>query len=472
MSCVDRETHRRFTSADFDMAFWHHQLECPAAPANSPEQLVVAKRPLTCCLCSSRWRLAWLCRHVLSNRLSVCVTSLRHPLASLRVCAMRHLARDGAMTVTVTPAVMHTLVRCLQFADSACDQFRGESTELLLATTSLLSSIFQNNRGAAALFRENEGITTLLSLLRTRFPREESLSPSPREEHLRLQSLRPLLRLLRQLCVAETASCAEVAGLRGFSLLLAPCGDAASQAIALDILRVSLRPLPQTALSLLPRDTLRLLDHLAAPQPRVVAAAAAVVAGIALQPRNARLLRLANGVDVLMRVEETAGMRGGVAAAKALCNLLHGGVSEGVSSQIPPWSSRFSNDRDWCACTRFLRNDIQNCRDFFSGSCSIARFTRGNPSFSTGRSWAFRWSNNQVVALETEIQRFLDIAEKASLFDETVDHASSVDQPIVDSLQRQPSQKETDDDRHVVAHIPTWLGFAANAVRLLAKNGS
>ena len=26
-------------------------------------------------------------------------------------------------------------------------------------------------------------------------------------------------------------------------------------------------------------------------------------------------------------------------------------------------------------------------------------------------------------------------------------------------------------DRRVVAHIPTWLGFASGAIRLLAKNG-
>ena len=339
------------------MTFWRQQLACPTEPATSPEQLVVAKRPLTCCLCSSRWRLAWVCRHVLSHRLSVCVTSLRHPLASFRVCAMRRLTRDGFIADSLTPAVMHTLVRCLQFADSAESQFRGESTELLLATTALLGSIFQNNRGAVSLFRENEGLTTLLSLLRSRVPQETQHSLSPRESRPRMQSLRSILWVLWECCGDETASCAELAGLEGVSLLLTPFGDARCEILALDALRLTLRQLPLVAQRILPRDILRLLDHLAAPEPREVAAAAALVSSLAVYPRNARLIRLANGVDVLMRVEITAGRRGGVAAAKALCNLLHGGVSLGVSRRssdggVVSAATRIgARARDFCATT-------------------------------------------------------------------------------------------------------------------------
>lgn len=270
---------------------------------------------------------------------------------------MRHLTRDGFIADSLTPAVMHTLVRCLQFADSAESQFRGESTELLLATTALLGSIFQNNRGAVSLFRENEGLTTLLSLLRSRVPQETQHSLSPRESRPRMQSLRSILWVLWECCGDETASCAELAGLEGVSLLLTPFGDARCEILALDALRLTLRQLPLVAQRILPRDILRLLDHLAAPEPREVAAAAALVSSLAVYPRNARLIRLANGVDVLMRVEITAGRRGGVAAAKALCNLLHGGVSLGVSRRsgdggVVSAATRIgARARDFCATT-------------------------------------------------------------------------------------------------------------------------
>lgn len=270
---------------------------------------------------------------------------------------MRRLTRDGFIADSLTPAVMHTLVRCLQFADSAESQFRGESTELLLATTALLGSIFQNNRGAVSLFRENEGLTTLLSLLRSRVPQETQHSLSPRESRPRMQSLRSILWVLWECCGDETASCAELAGLEGVSLLLTPFGDARCEILALDALRLTLRQLPLVAQRILPRDILRLLDHLAAPEPREVAAAAALVSTLAVYPRNARLIRLANGVDVLMRVEITAGRRGGVAAAKALCNLLHGGVSLGVSRRsgnggVVSAATRIgARARDFCATT-------------------------------------------------------------------------------------------------------------------------
>lgn len=109
------------------------------------------------------------------------------------------------------------------------------------------------------------------------------------------------------------------------------------------------------------------------------------------------------------------------------------------------------------------------------------RFIRGNLCFSIGLSWEFRGSFTQIVAMEAEIRRFLDIAERNSafLFDETVDAISPIDQTGEDTLRRQPSGEERSPpsgeepevDRRVVAHIPTWLGFASGAIRLLAKNG-
>ena len=84
--------------------------------------------------------------------------------------------------------------------------------------------------------------------------------------------------------------------------------------------------------------------------------------------------------------------------------------------------------------------------------------------------------------MQSEIRRFLDIAERNSafLFDETVDAVSPIDQTREESLRRQPSgeersppsREEPDVNRRVVAHIPTWLGFASGAIRLLAKNGA
>ena len=74
-----------------------------------------------------------------------------------------------------------------------------------------------------------------------------------------------------------------------------------------------------------------------------------------------------------------------------------------------------------------------------------------------------------------EIRRILDIAEESSsfLFDETVNCASPINCRLEDSLHRIPSQEsdEMDVDRHLVAHIPTWLGFAAGAIRVFAKTG-
>lgn len=463
------------------MTFWRQQLACPTEPATSPEQLVVAKRPLTCCLCSSRWRLAWVCRHVLSHRLSVCVTSLRHPLASFRVCAMRHLTRDGFIADSLTPAVMHTLVRCLQFADSAESQFRGESTELLLATTALLGSIFQNNRGAVSLFRENEGLTTLLSLLRSRVPQETQHSLSPRESRPRMQSLRSILWVLWECCGDETASCAELAGLEGVSLLLTPFGDARCEILALDALRLTLRQLPLVAQRILPRDILRLLDHLAAPRT----AGSRRCRSTRLQSRRLSAKRPADSIGQRRRRAHASGNNRGKARRRG------GGEGAlqpasrwrfvGRFTQIRRWWSRFCSDKDWCARTRFLRNDIQSCRDSSADNCSTVRFTRGNLCFSIGLSWEFRGSFTQIVAMEAEIRRFLDIAERNSafLFDETVDAISPIDQTGEDTLRRQPSGEERSPpsgeepevDRRVVAHIPTWLGFASGAIRLLAKNG-
>ena len=203
LSAVDRETHRRFTSRDFDQSFWKFQcvsetsLRALLAESNalrlgvSPKEgqssvhlsirtVRTAKqdeedKSVFSCTDGCRWRLEFAEKTAIPSSLPAALFFVRYSVVSLRVAALRQLRQQSVQQpAAIAQAVkrrevMASLIRCLQFGNAQLARNRAisrEILELMLTTAGCLLNMTQSSREISTMFRESEGITTLISILR------------------------------------------------------------------------------------------------------------------------------------------------------------------------------------------------------------------------------------------------------------------------------------------------------------------
>lgn len=202
LSQVDRETHRRFTSRDFDQSFWRFlctpesSLRALIEGSNSLRLGVTAKEGQTSvhlsirtvrtakedeedksvfsCTDGCRWRLEFAEKTAIPGSLHAALFFVRYSVVSLRIAALRQLRQQSVQQPAVIAQavkrrdVMGSLIRCLQFGNAQLARNRAisrEILELMLATAGCLLNMTQSSREISTVFRESEGITTLISIL-------------------------------------------------------------------------------------------------------------------------------------------------------------------------------------------------------------------------------------------------------------------------------------------------------------------
>lgn len=388
LSAVDQDTHRRFSSRDFDSSYWYWRCHTDASlsdllhsprdtgmeskeiqltvPLNSPDSVGT----LSCTRCCQN-RLEFVQKHAIPVSLDACFSLVHYPLVSIRVSALRHLRKESSgvsvQNAVAQSEVMASLVRCLQFGNSQILTAHGVTTEiqeLLLMVSGLLLNTTQSSRDISTVFREKEGITTVLALLQNEYvnPRSQSsfmdssptlarLTDHPSRSGLsspRLQShssldllssrdpgvrkiVSYLIGLLMNLCNLEKANCAELVGLDGIELLmsLVQLTNERLMLYALETVKSCCRWCPEARERLAGCDgVIKIINAFACSNMQVVASAVALATVVTSNHSgNTRLFRLANGLNALNQIEESWSGHCSVCAAKAISNLLHGGYT-------------------------------------------------------------------------------------------------------------------------------------------------
>ena len=388
-SLVDQDTHRRFSSRDFDASYWYwrchsetslHDLVKSPRDSGMESKEIQLTVPLSgsdfqgtqSCIRCCQNRLEFVQKHALSESLNACFSFINYPLVSIRVAALRTLRKESAgsavQRVVAQSDVMSSLVRCLQFGNTQILNTHGipaEIQDLLLMVSGLLLNTTQSSRDISTVFREKEGITTVLALLQNEFlnPRSQSsftdssptlsrLPENPSRSGLsspRLQahsssdllsardpSVRKivsyLIGLLMNLCNLEKANCAELVGLDGVELLMSliQLTNERMMIYALETVKSCCRWCPEARDRLAACDgVIKIINVFACSSAKVVMSAIALATVVTSgHPGNTRLFRLANGLNALNQIEEAWSGSCSVCAAKAISNLLRGGTIE------------------------------------------------------------------------------------------------------------------------------------------------
>lgn len=210
LCAADRETHRRLTSRDFDQSFWRF-LCTPSASSRTLRELLErsnALRPgglgarsaeaeaasvqlsirtvrtaaedeedkgVFSCTAGCRWRLEFAEKSAIPGSLRAALFFARYSVVALRIAALRQLRQRSVQQPGVIAQavkrreVMASLIRCLQFGNAQLARNRAisrEILELMLTTAGCLLNMTQSSREISTVFRESEGITTLISILR------------------------------------------------------------------------------------------------------------------------------------------------------------------------------------------------------------------------------------------------------------------------------------------------------------------
>ena len=126
------------------------------------------------CTDGCRWRLEFAEKTAIPGSLHAALFFVRYSVVSLRIAALRQLRQQSVQQPAVIAQavkrkdVMGSLIRCLQFGNAQLARNRAisrEILELMLATAGCLLNMTQSSREISTVFRESEGITTLISIL-------------------------------------------------------------------------------------------------------------------------------------------------------------------------------------------------------------------------------------------------------------------------------------------------------------------
>lgn len=312
-----------------------------------------------------KWRLEYVRIVGFSGSLKCALFFVQYPIISLRIHALRRIrAQSMRQLPTVqeaaeTPAVMTSFIKCLQFGYSDIQLKRTispETAQLLLMAAACLLNVTQASQGVSRVFRENEGITTVLSLLdagslttaaitaemsspRGSFATDLSSGSFLSSGSMMGVSEKPvssesscrkvvcyLAGILLNVCRSDAGSCREVCQLKGVSKLvplIQPSQERLS-VYSLECVKTCCRASDDCKTQVGDAGgVIKLINCFAAQAaPVVLAAVSATTPVLQRHPRNQLLFIAANGVNALMQVEETWSGRCAIIAAKGVSNLL------------------------------------------------------------------------------------------------------------------------------------------------------
>lgn len=198
---VDQRTHRSFTSRDFDRSYWKYlcnrdvplmtlidQSNCLKIDYHDEEgksnihlsiRTIRNKKEeedtsVLSCTDGCRWRLEYAEKEAIPNSLNAALFFIRYSVVSLRITALRQLRQQSIQQsiliqeVAKKRDVIVNLIRCLQFGNNEISRqhiISREIIELMLMAAGCLLNMTQTSTEVSTIFRDSEGITTLISVL-------------------------------------------------------------------------------------------------------------------------------------------------------------------------------------------------------------------------------------------------------------------------------------------------------------------
>ena len=410
LSLVNHTTYRRFTSQDADQTYWKyrmnpsvslHSLLNSVFPFSSTVNNVASqlsttdvRSSLLVSIDGSYWKIEYIERVVLPNSIPACFHFLHSPLIRLRISALRNLRRNittsHVQNIFAEPTHVRSLIRCLQYGQGRIAHSQGiprEVVELLYLTCALLVQLVQTNCTVSSIFRQNEGITSVIALLRNEVlnprsalsqiaseqspvlsitslestpPRSMSSTPismpmalstsmssgtssyyhvpangnggyemvSARDANVR-KVVHYLLGILMNLCKLQTVNCMELVGLQGIEMLLSMIQLTNDKVMvySLETIKACCKACPEARDRMARSEgVIRVINTFSSPNTQVVISAVELIRVVLNgHAQNTRLFRLASGLHSLTQIEESWTGTCGVQAAKTICNLLNKG---------------------------------------------------------------------------------------------------------------------------------------------------
>ena len=370
LSCVSKSVHRIFTSRDFDLSFWQYAWNRTQSKRSSPyvflsHNMTVPHDELHLGIRDSnslptleietlydtsafRWRLKYMEDIAVFQSVGNALFFMQHPIVLLRTAAMRKLRKEickknrEVMEAMEKPEIMAFMIKYLQLGNSEMKwkhTISSEMQQFILMTASCLINITQTSNEISVLFRNSEGITTVLSFIENQlqnsplFPPSELLirpqSPNLSEGNNQLtrKVILYLTGILINVSRSDKVSCDEIGQLRGMEILtqLMQLTQEKQSIYCLECIKACCHR------SELCKDVIgtcggiiKIINCLLSLNIHVIISALHTLTCIlSNHPANQRLFCLANGMNALMQVEESWRGVCSIQAAKTISNVLN-----------------------------------------------------------------------------------------------------------------------------------------------------